>query len=85
MTRGLIAALLVIAAVAAALVGFGVWASSQLTGSFGGTVWIWLAMVGGALTVAALTAGLMWLAFFSARRGYDDAAVDFSDDPDGER
>lgn len=29
-------------------------------------------MVGGAIGVAALTAGLMWLAFFSSRRGYDE-------------
>jgi hypothetical protein len=29
-------------------------------------------MVAGALAVAALTGGLMWLAFFSSRRGYDE-------------
>ena len=75
----MIAALALIAAVAVALTGFGVWASSQLTGGFGGTVWIWVAMIGGALTVAALTAGLMWLAFFSARAGYDDAACELQE------
>jgi hypothetical protein len=29
-------------------------------------------MVGGAVVVAGLTAALMWLAFFSSRRGYDE-------------
>jgi hypothetical protein len=74
MSRGMIAALVLITAIAAGLLGFGAWASASLPGSFGGTPWIWLAMIGGALTVAALTAGLMWLAFFSARKGYDDRA-----------
>ena len=82
MSRGLIAACLLIVAVAAGLIGFGAWASSSLPGSFGGTPWIWAAMIGGALVVAALTAGLMWLAFFSARRGYDEAAA--SHEPEDE-
>lgn len=76
MSRGLLAALALIVLVAIGLVGFGAWASASLPGSWGGTPWIWLAMVGGAVVVAALTAGLMWLAFFSARRGYDDAAAE---------
>ena len=75
MTRGMVVAGLLLAGLAAALVGFGAYASAQLPGSFGGTPWIWVAMIGGALTVAALTAGLMWLAFHSARHGYDDAAA----------
>lgn len=79
MTRGLVAAFAVIAAVAAGLVAFGAWGSSRLEGGFGGTVWIWVAMSGGALTVAALTGGLMWLAFFSARAGYDDGVAEHKD------
>ena len=33
---------------------------------------IWLYVAGGLLVVAALTGGLMWLAFYSSRRGYDE-------------
>ena len=79
MTRGLAVAVAVILAVGASLIGFGAWASSRLEGGFGGTVWIWVAMIGGALTVAALTGGLMWLAFFSARAGFDDAVAEQRD------
>ena len=38
MTRGLVVAIAVIAAVACALVGFGAWASARLTGGFGDAV-----------------------------------------------
>ena len=84
MSRGMVAAFALIAAIAAGLTAFGAWASSRLEGGFGGTVWIWVAMIGGALTVAALTAGLMWLAFFSARAGYDDAASELQEPDEGE-
>ena len=77
--KGMIAAVVLIVAVAAGLVGFGAWASGVLPGSFGGTPWIWLAMVGGAIVVAALTGGLLWLAFYSSRAGYDDAAAEHQD------
>ena len=74
MSRGVLAASAALALLAAALVGVGAWASASLPGGFGGTPWIWAAMVGGALVVAGLTGGLMWLAFYSARKGFDDAA-----------
>ena len=35
-----------------------------------GPIWGWV--VGGVVVTGLLTAVLMWLAFFSARRGYDD-------------
>ena len=76
MSRGMFAALALIAATGAGLVAFGAWASSRLAGDFGGTVWIWIAMIGAAVVVAALTAALIWLAFYSARAGYDDAAAE---------
>lgn len=33
---------------------------------------VWPFVIGGVLAVAGLTGALMWLAFFSANRGYDD-------------
>ena len=38
----------------------------------GGSVAMWIAIILGLLTTGGLGAGLMWLAFFSSRRGYDD-------------
>ncbi|HEY9217239.1 MAG TPA: hypothetical protein VIO94_04265 [Phenylobacterium sp.] len=35
-----------------------------------GPIWGWVA--GGAVVVGVLAAVLMWLAFFSSKRGYDD-------------
>ncbi len=41
-------------------------------GAFEGLGPIWGWVVGGVVVTGLLTAVLMWLAFFSARRGYDD-------------
>lgn len=58
--------------------GFMAWAlakSDALPGSWtGGSPHILAAMLIAVVGVAALTGGLMWLAFYSARRGYDDRA-----------
>jgi cation transporter-like permease len=45
------------------------------TGGFawtGGSKAIVIALIAGAVGVGALTGALMWLAFYSDRRGYDD-------------
>ena len=59
----------------AAFAVFAVWAFRE-AGAMGegwsGMAHIWPYVLGGLIAVAALTGGLMWLAFFSARRGYDD-------------
>jgi len=65
-------------AVVAALVLFGAyatWAFTQgehLGGGWASLTPIWPYVAGGLLTVAALAGGLMWLAFYSSRKGYDD-------------
>ena len=50
----------------------------------GGSPHILAAMAIGVLGAGGLAAGLMWLAFFSARRGYDDRVAEWEDD-DGPR
>ena len=67
-----------------AVAGFMAWVvsrSAELGGSWtGGSVHIAAAMVIGVVGAGALAAGLMWLAFFSARRGYDDRVETWEDD-----
>jgi hypothetical protein len=46
----------------------------------GGSRAIAVALVAGAVGVGALTGVLMWLAFYSARKGYDDPPT--FDEPD---
>lgn len=66
--------------------GFMAWVvsrSAAIGGSWtGGSVHIVAAMVIGVVGAGALAGGLMWLAFFSARRGYDDR-VERWEDEDG--
>lgn len=55
--------------------------SGELGGSWtGGSVHIVAAMAIGVIGAGGLAAGLMWLAFFSARRGYDDRVERWEDD-----
>jgi len=59
----------------AVFAAFAAWAFHAAGGLGGG--WrslrpVWPYVIGGVLAVAALAGGLMWLAFFSADRGYDD-------------
>jgi hypothetical protein len=49
-------------------------------GGWGGLAPIWPYVVGGAAAVGLLGGGLMALAFFSARRGYDEP-YDVDDPP----
>jgi hypothetical protein len=69
---------LVIALVAggiAATLAFAVWAivATQAMGSWtGGSKTLLETIVGAAIFTGALTGGLMWLAFYSSRRGFDE-------------
>ena len=59
--------------------GFAAWAfyeAEKLSGGWESLLPIWPYVVGGALFVALLTGGLMWLAFYSANHGYDDRIED---------
>lgn len=42
----------------------------------------WLAVGLGSAGSILLGAGLMWLSFYSSRSGYDEKAIDLSDDED---
>ena len=60
------------------LAGFAVFAGwaffegSKLGGGWRSLGPIWPYVLGGIVVVAALAGGLMWLAFYSANRGYDE-------------
>ena len=59
----------------AVFAAFAAWAfmvTSKLDGGWQSLLPIWPYVLGGLITVAALTGGLMWLAFYSANHGYDD-------------
>ena len=45
----------------------------------------WLAVGLGSAGSILLGAGLMWLSFYSSRTGYDEKAIDLSDDDDEEK
>ena len=54
---------------------FATWAfmaTSKIAGGWRSLLPVWPYVVGGLVTVAALTGGFMWLAFYSANHGYDD-------------
>jgi len=65
-----------------AVFGFFAWVF-YATGGFawtGGSTAIVVALIAGAVGVGALTGALMWLAFYSDRKGYDDPPT--FDEPD---
>ena len=68
----------------AGVAAFMAWVASRsgaLGGSWtGGSPHILAAMVIAVVGAGGLAAGLMWLAFFSARRGYDDRASEWEDE-----
>ena len=69
------------------LIAVALWGAVRSFSTFGGDLGLhgWLALIGGSVLTIALTAGLMWLVFYSARKGYDDAAAPWDrprpDDP----
>jgi hypothetical protein len=59
----------------AVFAAFAAWAfmvTSKLDGGWQSLLPVWPYVLGGLIMVAALTGGLMWLAFYSANHGYDD-------------
>lgn len=56
----------------AVFAGWAFYQGSRLGGGWRSLGPVWPYVVGGVLVVAALAGVLMWLAFYSARHGYDD-------------
>lgn len=57
----------------AGFAGWAVFAASRLAG-WGDLAAVWPYVLGGALAVAVFTVAFMWLAFYSADKGYDERA-----------
>ena len=70
-SRGVVL-LLTVFTVMVGLAGWGAWASWRLAGDAPMSVHGWIAMGIAGIGVGGLTGGFAWLAFYSARRGYDD-------------
>jgi hypothetical protein len=56
----------------AVVAGWGYYEGARFGGGWAGLAPIWPFVAGGLVVVALLAGGLMALAFFSARRGYDE-------------
>jgi cation transporter-like permease len=54
------------------VMGWAIWASREMGSWTGGSTAILIMMVGGAVFTGGLTGVLMWLAFYSERKGYDE-------------
>ena len=52
--------------------GWGAWASWRLAGDAPMSIHGWIAMGLAGFFTALLTGGFIWLAFYSARKGFDD-------------
>lgn len=59
-------------ALLAALGGWTYYAGERIGGGWEGISHVLPFVIVGLVAVGALTGGLMWLAFYSARRGYDE-------------
>jgi hypothetical protein len=59
-------------AVFALFMGWAFFQGSHIGGGWASLGPIWPYVVGGVFVVGALAAFLMWLAFYSAKHGYDD-------------
>jgi cation transporter-like permease len=68
MVAGMLAAL----ALAAGLAGWTFYAGSRIGDGWTGVSHVLTFVIIGLTAVGALTGGLMWLAFYSARHGYDE-------------
>ncbi|HYG26861.1 MAG TPA: hypothetical protein VD906_08135 [Caulobacteraceae bacterium] len=64
----------------AAFVGWAFLAAEDLGGGWSGLRPILPMVIAGLLVVGGLTGGLMWLAFYSSRHGYDEP-FDWDDEP----
>ncbi|HEY2359450.1 MAG TPA: hypothetical protein VGH86_18530 [Phenylobacterium sp.] len=58
----------------AAFVVWAILATSHTGGGWASLLPIWPYVLGGVIATGALTGVLMWLAFYSANKGYDDRA-----------
>ncbi|MDO9433271.1 MAG: hypothetical protein Q7T84_18410 [Phenylobacterium sp.] len=56
----------------AGLAGWTFYTGSKIGGGWGSLGPVLLFVIGGLVVVGALTGGLMWLAFYSSRQGYDE-------------
>lgn len=77
---------ILLAVVLLALLGFAIWGLTvawRLAGNTTMSVHGWIAMGLAAVLTLGLGGGLMWLAFYSSRRGYDDQQAGRPDDFDG--
>jgi cation transporter-like permease len=72
MNKSLKVASIVGLAVLAGLGGWLYYVGSSMGIGWAGLAPVWLYVVAGAVLVGALAAVLMWLAFYSSRRGYDE-------------
>ncbi len=64
--------LVIVLSVMVVWAGWGAWASWRLAGDVRMSIHGWIAMGIAGFFTAALTGGFVWLAFYSARRGFDD-------------
>jgi len=57
-----------------ALIAAALWGAIRSFATFGANLGLhgWIALIGGSVLTLGLTGGLMWLVFYSARKGYDD-------------
>jgi hypothetical protein len=64
--------LLLVLALVAGFFGWALHAAEPMGSGWEGLAGVWLYVLGGLVAVGALTGGLMWLAFYSSRHGYDE-------------
>lgn len=70
-------------AVVFGFMGWALWKMGGLEGITGGSMTLALVIGGGVLATAALAGGLMWLAFWSSKKGFDET-VEFETREDAE-
>jgi len=75
---GLIVLALLALLAAAIYYAYGIWTTLEAANL---PVWMYVAMAGGVLFSLLVGCGLMALVFYSSRRGYDDAAGRYFDEP----
>jgi hypothetical protein len=71
--NGIVTLLLSLLAMLAGAIGFA-WYVWRELGDVEISIYGWLALAGGITVTLALGIGLMWLVYFSNRRGFDDEA-----------
>ena len=77
---GFLIAAFVVLAMFGAVIGWAFYASSQLEGGWESLRPILPMVIFGLVLVGGLTGALMWLAFYSSRKGYDEP-YEWDDEP----